>query len=337
VNRGRHLPERRIQPLALAAALLGLFASVSRAALFDPPEPPGGHVEPLFVDPIAPGMAPVALPPFTPVPGGTVPVIPPLPGEFPVDIPPLTESANRLSIDAMTELAAGYSNFDPAVASTPGSDSFAVHVLVREEQKFTSYGVSETASNVSVSCAARDGVRSELVASGELTGPLDGGLVWVKFENNLVTQLKVVTQNSTDATIWDYPGGASPPPGLSNAAQIAALNGLVDAHLTGPARNLGLASYDVALARYFALTIPETGNFNQDNSFDAADFVAWRKGFGTTYTTTGYNEWRSHFGQPAGSGALSHDATIPEPATVVMLLAGIGTMLFRRRAGRVVK
>jgi hypothetical protein len=322
----------------MAAVLLGLLASGAAGAVFDPPEPPGGHVEPLFVDPLIPdGLAPIALPPFIPIPCCVYPVLPPAPDEFPPDIPPLTESASRLSIDAMTELAAGYSNFDPAVASTHGANAYAVNVLLREEPKFTSYGVSETPSDIRVSYAARDGVRSELVASAELTAPLDGGLVWARFENGSLTELTVVTQDSTDAVIWEYAGGASPPPGIASAEQLTALYNLVDAHLTGPARNLALASYENTLAHYFALTLPETGDFNHDNTFDSADYVAWRKGFGTTYTTTGYTQWHSLFGQSTDGGASSYNATVAEPTSAATLVAAIGSLFLWRRRGCVVK
>jgi uncharacterized protein YjbI with pentapeptide repeats len=42
------------------------------------------------------------------------------------------------------------------------------------------------------------------------------------------------------------------------------------------------------------------GDFNGDGSVDAADYIVWRKTHGTP---AGYNAWRTHFGQPPGSGA----------------------------------
>ena len=51
------------------------------------------------------------------------------------------------------------------------------------------------------------------------------------------------------------------------------------------------------------------GDFNRDGAVDAADFVEWRK---TDGTPAGYNIWRSHFGQTAGSGAGANaNATVP--------------------------
>jgi hypothetical protein len=74
------------------------------------------------------------------------------------------------------------------------------------------------------------------------------------------------------------------------------------------------------------------GDFNGNRVVDAADYVLWRKGLGTTFTASDYNVWRSHFAQTAGSGAHA-SATVPEPATLVMLVfASVGWYLRRGRA-----
>ena len=46
------------------------------------------------------------------------------------------------------------------------------------------------------------------------------------------------------------------------------------------------------------------GDYNSNGVVDAADYVVWRKGLGTTYTQADYDVWRAHFGQTAGSGAV---------------------------------
>ena len=76
------------------------------------------------------------------------------------------------------------------------------------------------------------------------------------------------------------------------------------------------------------------GDFNQDGSVDAADYVVWRKG---AYTQADYQVWRAHFGQTAFSGtaipsAGSLSAAVPEPPTVLLFLAGILAMCLRRGA-----
>jgi hypothetical protein len=58
------------------------------------------------------------------------------------------------------------------------------------------------------------------------------------------------------------------------------------------------------------------GDFNADDAVNAADYVVWRNGLGTTYTQADYDVWRAHFGQTAGSGATH--ASIPEPTTAAL-------------------
>jgi T5SS/PEP-CTERM-associated repeat protein len=73
------------------------------------------------------------------------------------------------------------------------------------------------------------------------------------------------------------------------------------------------------------------GDFNGNGVVDGADYVVWRKIDGTQ---TGYETWRAHFGQTAGSGSVanSNDA-VPESATLVLLiLAAAGRCFWRRRA-----
>lgn len=81
------------------------------------------------------------------------------------------------------------------------------------------------------------------------------------------------------------------------------------------------------------------GDYNANGVVDAADFVVWRKGLGTTYVQSDYDVWRSHFGQTlaSGAGALANSA-VPEPSTAAMLILGIllmharGCLRFRRPA-----
>ena len=73
------------------------------------------------------------------------------------------------------------------------------------------------------------------------------------------------------------------------------------------------------------------GDFNHDGTVDAADYVVWRKT--GINGPTGYDTWRTNFGQPGGSGSVaSANATVPEPTTLVMLIvAAVGIRLRRRR------
>lgn len=83
----------------------------------------------------------------------------------------------------------------------------------------------------------------------------------------------------------------------------------------------------------FSLTPSVAGDFNGDGIVDAADYLVWRKGLGTTFTQANYDAWRTHFGQSAGSGSgAGANSAVPEPETVVLLmLAAAGSCL---RPGR---
>jgi hypothetical protein len=70
------------------------------------------------------------------------------------------------------------------------------------------------------------------------------------------------------------------------------------------------------------LTIVESmipGDYNGDGTVDAADYVVWRNGLGTTYTHNDYNTWRANFGQTVGGEAVATlglpNLAVPEPTS----------------------
>jgi hypothetical protein len=89
------------------------------------------------------------------------------------------------------------------------------------------------------------------------------------------------------------------------------------------------------------------GDYSGDGNFDAADYVVWRNGLGSTHTLEHYNIWRANFGRTAGSGSSgasgphsgfavanlpnSGDAAVPEPATLVLLIVAAAGVSTRRR------
>jgi T5SS/PEP-CTERM-associated repeat protein len=85
------------------------------------------------------------------------------------------------------------------------------------------------------------------------------------------------------------------------------------------------------------------GDYNNNGIVDAGDYVLYRKYAGTTHVlpndptggtigTIQYNTWRSHFGQPPGSGSGLDGAQVPEPATLVLFVSAASLAIgFGRR------
>jgi hypothetical protein len=110
-----------------------------------------------------------------------------------------------------------------------------------------------------------------------------------------------------------------------------------------PTRDLGFQTYVLAAAG-----LP--GDFNNDGTVTAADYVTWRKYLGapTEAALNGhgdnqngvdqgdYSLWRAHFGASTGSGSIVN-ASIPEPGAAllsIVAIALISTCDSRRSAAR---
>jgi hypothetical protein len=80
-----------------------------------------------------------------------------------------------------------------------------------------------------------------------------------------------------------------------------------------------------------------SGDYNNNGTVDAADYVLWRDGGplqneGDTPGTVNqadYEVWRANFG--GGAAAIGAAASVPEPATIAMLLACLSVAAARRR------
>jgi len=85
-------------------------------------------------------------------------------------------------------------------------------------------------------------------------------------------------------------------------------------------------------------------DYNHNDVVDAADYTVWRDTLGSTTNlaadgdqsgtidTGDYTVWKSNFGFTAGSGSGANaNAGVPEPATLVLLLAGSLALLSCRR------
>lgn len=76
-------------------------------------------------------------------------------------------------------------------------------------------------------------------------------------------------------------------------------------------------------------------DYNQNNQWDAGDYVLWRKNPANYLGNPGgYNAWRAHFGDASpGSGSSLASSNVPEPSALVLLLiAMLGVAVEWRRA-----
>ena len=71
------------------------------------------------------------------------------------------------------------------------------------------------------------------------------------------------------------------------------------------------------------------GDYNHDGVVNAADYVVWRK---NGLSQAEFELWRANFGTTAGSGSgASANGTVPEPASMVMLIVTAAGVLTRWR------
>jgi fibronectin-binding autotransporter adhesin len=83
------------------------------------------------------------------------------------------------------------------------------------------------------------------------------------------------------------------------------------------------------------------GDYNNNGTVDAGDYVVWRKGGPLANDPTpgvqpsDYGFWRAHFGSPPGAGAgLQSGSAVPEPATLILAAPWFALLLSGRRGRR---
>lgn len=142
-----------------------------------------------------------------------------------------------------------------------------------------------------------------------------------QFTGALVTALEHVPNGLGQGLFWWYPE-ARPASGLSIWQD--GRYGLFD-------QNGNLLPAANVFEQFLPPAIP--GDFNSDGAVDAADYVTWRTGLGTTYTPADYETWRVHFGQtPAGSANLAAEAAVPESVGSLLIAMAAMTAAFRCRS-----
>jgi hypothetical protein len=105
----------------------------------------------------------------------------------------------------------------------------------------------------------------------------------------------------------------------------------------------GNAQPTTGVVRYQAAPTPGgvTGDYNNNGTVDAADYVLWRNGGPLqnegatpgTSTPEDYTVWRANFGKPGAGAALAASAAVPEPTSVGLLVVAAAALAAARRRG----
>lgn len=209
----------------------------------------------------------------------------------------------------------------------------------------TNVSVPVNSLNASIDSLIAAGARRFLVFNLPLLGntPRYHGLVSTRDEFNTLSQqynsdlaamLDTVQDNHPAVTLYRFDVSTIFGQLLANPALFGLANATDPA---APGLALGATSYDTNLIApnpneyvFWDDLHPTTavhsilaqraldlfrlpGDFNHDETVDAADYVAWRKDLGAIYIPYDYEVWRAHFGQSATGAAVGESATIPEP------------------------
>jgi hypothetical protein len=83
---------------------------------------------------------------------------------------------------------------------------------------------------------------------------------------------------------------------------------------------------------FSSTTIPNPGDFNEDDIVDAGDYVVWRKSIATL---TDYDLWISNFGNATVGTGTGLGMNAPEPSSILLAGAAFSILDIRRRAATI--
>ena len=180
---------------------------------------------------------------------------------------------------------------------------------------------------------------------GEVPSPTETFFV-MEFLNGVGTQIGSETLDlrdvqMNDSTFREHTLTGLAPDGTTQVRVGLRVDDLIDNFV--PGQDFATANFDD-----FSLIAVLAGDYNENGIVDAADYTVWRDHQGQNFTLTNENPtaatpgvvdaedyafWKSQFGAAAGSGASSL-ASVPEPATLLLILIGMLAIPSRRRAAR---
>ena len=111
----------------------------------------------------------------------------------------------------------------------------------------------------------------------------------------------------------------------------------------GPVDGSTYAAHLYAISGVLTVVPVLFGDYSGNGTVGPEDYNLWKANFGSTnmlaadgngdgiIDAADYSVWRDHLGQSAGAGSLT-SGTVPEPSTLLLLVAGTLAMCVRRRA-----
>jgi hypothetical protein len=208
--------------------------------------------------------------------------------------------------------------------------------------------LSMTSGNITVAAGDLMQIATTFSSSGGQTVVHTGG---ISIDNNSSTALSLSGGAPTIVLDFDTPGTMSGGPfwGLRwQGDHVAALSAYLNQSdfagngeifvETDPTyfnvSDLTVSMMSVNGVQYtFVGFAPLAGDFNNDGSVNAADYVSLRKqypGITSGSGLTAYNEWRTNFGVTASGSAVLN--AVPEPGVLMLMLSAIALHFLRRPA-----
>ena len=222
-----------------------------------------------------------------------------------------------------------------------GTDAVGGQVVAPTETDFVSISNRADTDFYSFTVSAPARLNAVLKPLGGVFGQALEGETQSVFNANARSNLLLTvfaTDGSTTLILADGAGAGQ----IETISDFTlATEGTYYVRVTGASINVQL--YELQLSAS-ALSSGLPGDNNQDGTIDAADYVAWRKGQGTTFTNVDYDMWRANFGQSiskasARASANTLAAVVPEPATFLLLILSVvrGGRAIRRTTSQVAK
>jgi fibronectin-binding autotransporter adhesin len=255
----------------------------------------------------------------------------------------LTTSAGVLTVNSGATLGGnGYIDGPVTIASGPGTLSpgdggiGTLHLTTTGNLTFSASSAAPAAIAIDLNTTIADGDISDLIDAPSATITVSNNTLALKPRINITN---AGTMTGGTYTLINY--GTLP-----TATFDALVSGLT---LSTKPSGFLYKLVDDTVNKKLLLDVQFTGDFNNDNKVDAADYTVWRRNNGLTsgaLFTQGdgngdgavndldYGVWRANFGNSitvAGAGSGLDGGAVPEPAALSMLLIIVSALTILRR------